>query len=408
MFKQSLFSKKARFLRGGLVLTLVFLLIEFFDELHYSINGVVLPAMRSDLGLSYAQIGLILGLPYVLSSLIEPALMLLGDSHLRKGLIAGGGVAVAFSLVILANAQTFSAVLIAMILSFPASGAFVGLVQATLMDLNPGRESQMMARWTVAGSLGDLLGPLLVSAGFSLALGWRWAFWMLAVVAIVLIAFLATRPIPSISGIQPESQNPAGGIKNLLSNLLEGVRNPQLLRWTALIQLSDLLMDVFGGYVALFFTDVAGASPAQASLVIGLWTASGLASDLLLIPILERVPGRNLVRYSAFLALLVYLAWLLAPWLPVKIILLVLLRFSTLGWYPVLQGEAYASMPGRSATVIAVGSLAGLTGGSLTWLVGWVANQISLPAAMWLLLIGPLSLVLFIPRPAEKPNIYDN
>jgi hypothetical protein len=37
----------------------------------------------------------------------------------------------------------------------------------------------------------------------------------------------------------------------------------------------------------------------------------------------------------------------------------------------------------------------------LAWLVGWVAGQAGLPAAMWLLLFGPVSLALFIPRPAN-------
>jgi FSR family fosmidomycin resistance protein-like MFS transporter len=408
VFKQSQSTTSFKFIQGGFVLTLVFLLVEFFDELNYSIGGAVLPAMRADLGLSYTQVGLVLGVPYILGSLIEPAIMLLGDSTLRRRLVISGGLAVALALAILANASSFAAVLFAMILSFPASGAFVSLVQATMVDLSPRRESQMMARWTLAGSLGDVLGPLLVSAGFSLALGWRWAFGMLAVAAILLIVVLLTQPFPNPGTIQPEKQFPATGIKKLVSNLIEAGRNPQLLRWTALLQISDLLLDIFGGYVALYFTDVTGASPAQAGLVIGLWMASGLASDLLLIPVLEHASGRSVVRFSAAIAVLVYPAWLLAPWVAVKIVLLALLRLSTLGWYPVLQGEAYASLPGRSGTVMAIGSLAGLFGGGLTWLVGWTANQAGLPAAMWLLLIGPLSLVLFIPPPAAETPAQDS
>jgi FSR family fosmidomycin resistance protein-like MFS transporter len=68
-----------------------------------------------------------------------------------------------------------------------------------------------------------------------------------------------------------------------------------------------------------------------------------------------------------------------------------------MGWYQVLQGEAYATVPGRSGTVMAIGSLAGLVGGALVWLVGWVAGQAGLQAAMWLLLLGPVSLALFTP-----------
>jgi FSR family fosmidomycin resistance protein-like MFS transporter len=133
-------------------------LIEFFDELNYGIAGAALPSIRNDLGLSYAQVGLLLGLPHLLGSFIEPILMLLGDTPMRKRLVAGGGLAVMIYLLLIATSQSFPALLVAIVLSFPASGAFVTLSQATLMDLNPGREPHMMARWTSL-ALGNLIGP---------------------------------------------------------------------------------------------------------------------------------------------------------------------------------------------------------------------------------------------------------
>ena len=136
----------------------------------------MLPALRADLGLTYAQIGLLLGLPAVIGTLIEPLLMLLGDTGSRKRLVVGGGLAIALSLLLVASARSFPVVLLAFSMSYPASGAFVSLSQATLIDLNPGREPQGMARWSVAGSFGNLLGPLLVAGGFALALGWRWVY----------------------------------------------------------------------------------------------------------------------------------------------------------------------------------------------------------------------------------------
>jgi FSR family fosmidomycin resistance protein-like MFS transporter len=129
------------------------MLIEFFDELNYGVGNAALPAIRTDLGLSYVQVGLLLGLPTILNTLIEPVLMLLGDTRFRKHIMLGGGLMIAFSLVIIAGTSSFLLVLMGMVISFSASGAFVSLSQATLMDLNPGREPQMMARWTVAGSI---------------------------------------------------------------------------------------------------------------------------------------------------------------------------------------------------------------------------------------------------------------
>jgi FSR family fosmidomycin resistance protein-like MFS transporter len=176
------------------------------------------------------------------------------------------------------------------------------------------------------------------------------------------------------------------------------VRNKRLLRWIVLLELSDLLLDVFTGFVPLYFTDVVGATPAQAGLLLTLLMLTGLASDLALIPLLERIPGRTLVRASAALSVFVYAAWLVVPWPAAKIALLILVSLTTLGWYPVLQGEAYASAPGQSGAVSAFSSIAGALKGGLIWLIGFAASQAGLPAAMWLLLLGPVSLALFVPR----------
>ncbi len=116
-------------------LSFLFLFIEFFDELNYGIEGAALPSIRHDLGLTYAQVGLLLGLPHFLGSFIEPVLMLLGDTPLRKRLVAGGGLAVMLSLLLIATSQSFPILLVGVILGFPASGAFVTLSQATLIDL---------------------------------------------------------------------------------------------------------------------------------------------------------------------------------------------------------------------------------------------------------------------------------
>lgn len=387
-------------LLGALPLTLIFLLVEFFDELDYGVTGAVMPALRAELGLSYAQVGLLFGLPAVTGALVEPALMLLGDTGLRKRLVIGGGLAILVALIMVAVGASFPVILLAFIIGYPASGAFVTLSQATLMDANPGREPQMMARWTVAGSLGSLLGPLFVAGVLLMGLSWRWLFVALAVLVLALVLAILPWKFP----LHPANAGRAKGkaaptAQALLQNLKEALRNPALLRWIILLELSDLLLDVFTGYVPLYFTDVVGFTTVQAGLLLSGLMLASLAADLALIPLLEKVPGRAVVRTSAAITLFAYTTWLLAPWPLVKILLLFLLRFTTMGWYQVLQGEAYAAAPGRSGTVMAVGSIVGLFGGGLAALVGFIASLAGLPAAMWFLLLGPLSLVFFVPRP---------
>jgi FSR family fosmidomycin resistance protein-like MFS transporter len=389
-------------LKGAASLTFLFMLIEFFDELNYGVGNAALPALRTDLGISYVQVGLLLGLPGIINTFIEPLLMLLGDTRFRKPIMLGGGLAIALSLVVIASTRSFPLMLAAMVIGFPASGAFVSLSQATLMDLNPGREPQMMARWTVAGSVANLIGPLVLAGGFALGFGWRWAYFGMAIICLVLVGMTWLRHIPVPQRTEVAQQTKPVG-NHLLQGLWEAVRNPQLMRWMVLLQFSDLLLDVLTGYLALYFTDVIGLTVAQASLMVSVLMLAGLVSNIVLIPLLEKYPGRNLVRLSAGVTGILYAAWLLVPWLWAKIGLIILIKLVTLGWYEVLQGEAFATVPGRSGTVMAINSVIGVLGGGISFFVGWVAAQAGLPAAMWILLVGPVTLVLFVPR--HEPTI---
>jgi FSR family fosmidomycin resistance protein-like MFS transporter len=397
----------ARYMQSALRVTSLFLLIEFFDELNYGVQSTVLPAVRADLGLDYAQIGALLGVSGVLGTLVEPALLLLGDTRWRRSLMLGGGIAIGASLFLLAGTQTFFVALLAFVIGYPASGAFVSLAQATLMDVYPDRRTEMMARWSVAGSIGNLAGPLVLAAGFALGLGWRWVFIALGVfVLLLVVSTWIGRSHASTPGAGGETFAPLHP-GELLPNLWRALRSPGLTRWFVLLEMADLLMDIYLSYLGLYLADVVGLAQAQVGLALGGLMLAGLLADLWLVRLLDRHAGMKVVRASALVACLVYPAMLLAPWVAIKIALALGVRFTTLGWYQVLQAEAFDSLPGRSGTVTAINSLASLLGNSLAWLVGLTAAMASLPAAMWLLLAGPLALVLFAPGPENRKELID-
>ncbi len=384
-----------------LSLTLVLLIIEFFDELHYALGGAALPALQAELKLDYAQVGLLLGLPHILGSAIEWAIMLLGDTRLRKWLVIGGGLVVALSVLAVGGATSFPVLLAAVVVSFPASGAFVTLAQATLVDQNPQREAQVMARWTLAGSLGNLAGPLALAGILTVGLSWRWGYGMLGVLALLLTGLAARCAFPVLQTAQHASWRHE--LRTLWQGVIQVVTNLGLLRWMLLIEIADLMLDVFTSFAALYFANVAGMSTTEVSLVLALLMLGSLAADALAIPLLERFQGRTLVRATAGLAGLLFAGFLTAPWLPVKVGLAVLLKVATLGWYAILKGETYAAVPGKSGTLNAINSLTGLVSGAIPWGVGLAAERFGLQNAMWLLLLGPVCLLLWVPR-AGRPE----
>jgi FSR family fosmidomycin resistance protein-like MFS transporter len=76
-------------------------------------------------------------------------------------MMLSGGVVFAGSPAAAAFALNLPELLAAFVIFFPASGAFVSPTQASLMDAGPGRQSQLMARWDMAGWAGAVTGPLL-------------------------------------------------------------------------------------------------------------------------------------------------------------------------------------------------------------------------------------------------------
>ncbi|MBL8120150.1 MAG: MFS transporter, partial [Anaerolineae bacterium] len=164
----------------------VFLLlaIEMLDEVVFGMREAAWPLMRDDLHLTYVQIGLLNAIPSVIANLIEPIFGILGDTSRRRQLVIGGGVVLGAGLILSGLSPSFVVLLVAFIIVYPATGAFVSLSQAVLMDLEPERHEQNMARWALAGSLGQVTGPLFLGLAVALGGGWRELFGILGVVTL--------------------------------------------------------------------------------------------------------------------------------------------------------------------------------------------------------------------------------
>ena len=158
------------------------------------------------------------------------------------------------------------------------------------------------------------------------------------------------------------------------------------------------MLDVLYGFLALYFVDVVGVTTTSAALAVAVWTGVGLLGDFLLIPLVERVKGLDYLRLSVLLELVLFPAFLLVPQLWLKLSLLGLLGFFNSGWYAILKAHLFSAMPGRSGSVQALDNLSGLFGRLLPFAIGLAAQAFGLGAAMWLLLAGPVALLIGLPR----------
>jgi MFS transporter, FSR family, fosmidomycin resistance protein len=371
-----------------------FLAIELLDELVFGAREAALPAIRTDLGLSYAEIGLALALPNVASALAEPLLGLLGDLWRRRLLVVGGGIAYGLALLLLAGAGGFWTLLVAFLILYPASGAFVSLAQASFMDSAPERRERNMLRWTLAAYVGALAGPPLVGLALALGVGWRPVFAGLGVLALA-IALGATR-LPLAAA--PAEAGAAG-----LRPALQALKNRAVAWWLVLLQAADLLGDVLFAFLALYLVDEAGLSATEAALALTAWLAAGLAGNVAALRLVDRVGGMRFVRVTAAAAALAYAGFLLVDQLAPKLALLLALGALMAGWYPVLKARLYAQLPGRSGTVMAAAGAFDLVALLPPLAVGLTANRYGLDVALWLLLAGPAVLLVGLRPASDQP-----
>ncbi len=301
-------------------------------------------------------------------------------------LVLAGGLAFAVGLAAAAGASSWWLLLLAFALLYPASGAFVSLSQATLMDLEPERREHNMARWMVAGGVGAVAGPLVLAAASWSGLGWRGLLAGLAFVAVALVLVLRRSP-----GRVPEQD------RLELRAAVRALARRDVLRWLFLVELSDLLLDVLLAFLALYLVDDVGASVATGGLAVAIWTGCGLLGSVAIIPLLRRVDGLRYLRVSAVLASVIFAAFLVVPGLGPKLVLVGALALVNAGWYPVLQARLYDALGGSSSLVLTVGVLFPLDA-VLPLAIAGLASRFGLGVALWPLLVAPIALLALVPR----------
>lgn len=383
-------------------MSFVYLLIEFLDELVYGIGEAAWPLIRNDLHLNYAQIGLALSLPGFLANFIEPFLFTLSDTWKRRAVILAGGIFFTISLYLTGISFSYLFLLSSYILFNPSSGAFVSVSQASLMDLQPERREQNMARWTFAGSLGVFIGPILLSIAAYIGFGWRGMFIGLALLSTFILIF-AWRRIP----IESEKSNNFPSFGEIIGQFkltFKALKNWTVVRWLILLEFSDLMLDVLYGFLPLYFVDISRFTPAQAALSVAVWTGVGLLGDFLLIPLVERMKGLDYLRISVTIELILFPLFLLSsqPWL--KLIIIGFMGFFNSGWYAILKANLFEAMHGQSGAALTLDNVSGLFGKLIPFGIGLAAQAFGIGAAMWLLLAGPI--VLFIGLPKKNTTLH--
>ena len=335
-------------------------------------------------------------MPLLAGGLLElPLGVLAGEGKRRRLAVLAGGIVFVLTLLGIASARSFAVLLCAFVAFYPASGAFVSLTQAELMDTWPDRHAQVMARWELAGSIGAVAGPLLLTAVLASGGGWRDAYLVLAVLAALAWLGRCLRGRQAAGTGTVEASGEAGRRPWTVRGreVKAALRDWGTVRWLVLLQVADLLGDVFTGFLALYLVDVEHVRPAIAALAIAIRLGASLAGTSALIVVLERVGDLTVLRATAAAAALLYPGFLLVPGVAPKLAILAVLSAASAPWYPLLQARLYGSLPGRSSAAVTLSSAAGLAGGLGPLAVGLTAQAFGLGWALAGLVVVPLAVL---------------
>src|SRR5260370_7700799 len=196
----------------------------------------------------------------------------------------------------------------------------------------------------------------------------------------------------------------AAGFRAAVRAALRSLARGDVLRTLLLLEVSDLMLDVLTGYLALYFVDVLGEPAWVGALVVAVRIASGLAGDVATVHILERVAGLAYVRATAAATLIAYPLFLVLPGVGAKIVVVAVVSLLTSGWYPVLQARLYQSLPGQSGAQLAIGNVFRIAATPIPLLIGLAAPRYGPARARRAFPLGPPPLPPHLSPPLPHPT----
>ncbi|HVU67851.1 MAG TPA: MFS transporter [Ktedonobacteraceae bacterium] len=390
------FRSFSRLQAGGLARALL-LWMGFLDEFLTGFPTIALPLLRDQLSLGYAQIGFLFTAATLAGMVIDPFVNLLSDRAAKKPWILGGLWLLALTSALMGLINNYVLLLLIFMVWYPANGAGVGLAQAVLIDGAPADGTRTMTRWTLLSSVGDFLSPLIVAAFVSAGLGWSTLSWLAAALWCAAALVLAPLRFPARGG-QAEVDEDEERV-SIWTTLRAAVRDPLLLRWSALTLIPTMLDEIFLGFVALYLRDVLHLDEALIALILTLQMAASFLGLFLLDLLLKRrqLATVRTLFWLSLVTLLGVVGVLAVHVLWFVVMALLVVSFCSAAWYPLAHAEAYACRPVSSGTVRTVIGLGAPLEMALPGVVGLVAANAGILAGLGMLSLAPVLMLALLP-----------
>jgi predicted MFS family arabinose efflux permease len=340
-------------------------------------------SIRADLGLSYAQAGLLLAL-LPAGGVLGTVLMAAADFVSRRLLGAGGAFVFALCLLVFATTSSFVALAVASFLWGAASDAFVHSTQLALAELAGDELDATLARTNLLGSIGELLGPVALAIAAGVGVGWRPVFAVGGVLMLAYAAWLSTQPVPPP---RPDCSTPWSVVRGV-------ARDVRVLRFAAIWALISVLEAPFFGFLIANLEETRHVSTATATALLVSVVAGGMATYAALAALRRPLPERRRVVAGSLGLLVTTMVMVSSPSIVMVAVAGVGFGASTALIWVTLQAATYRLRPGQVGTTQAVISGLSTVGIVFPPLIGVAVDGLGVAAGIWLFVIAPVGILL--------------
>ena len=284
-------------------------IMHVWSDLFFALLVPLLPIIKADLGLSFAQVALLRSLFTGATAVLQIPAGILAETTGEFWLLVMGNAWVSLGLIFMALSPAFSLLLGVSFLGGLGGGTQHPLGSSLVSRAYDDRgRSTAVGTVNLAGDLGKMLAPLV--ALIAIPFGWRTVLWVVGAVALAFMA-LSTLAKRSVDIGRPPARQIAAGQEGYLDNANQG-------NMSGFVMLSIVgLLDSATRGAALVFLpfvmDAKGMGPAQISLMLLLLFAGGAAGKYVVGWLGERYHTVNLVWATKGMTALLLVVSLASP-----------------------------------------------------------------------------------------------
>ncbi len=374
---------------------LIFLAVShMFNDVSQGAVPALLPFLVMDRGLTYvAASGLVLAAT-VLSSLIQPCLGYYSDRHPIPWLMPFGVLAGGLGLALAGIAPTYWLIVASVLLSGLGVAAFHP-EGSRFANYVSGQRAAGMSYFTVGGTIGFSLGPVMVTP---LVLKFGLPGTLFMIIPAIIVATGLIRELPRLSSFRP----PARAARAVTDD--DSAQWGAFARLTAVIVLRTCLYFGMMTFVPLYYIKVHGLSIPEANSALTLMLVSGALGSGIGGYVADRIGLKTLLVGSLCVIPPLLLGFMVTHGV-LRMVCLSLVGLTTIGSAStvVLLGQGYLKSRIGVASGVTLGAAIGLGGLSVP-IMGMVADHYGLTVTLYSMLVFPvlaLAFALTLPRQAD-------